>query len=51
MFYIYKKIIYSNIYNSADDIKEKLISLINPEKFKNSLLYNYKETLTDIYFI
>lgn len=42
-----KKIIYSNIYNSVDEIKEMLNSLIQDEKFKKSLLYNYKETLNE----
>ena len=45
-----KKIIYSNIYNSVEEIKEKLLGFINEEKFKNSLLYNYKETLTEYLF-
>ena len=40
-----KKIAYSNLYNSIDDVCRDAITLLNGEKFKNTLLYNYKETI------
>ena len=46
-----KKVIYSNLYDSIDDLKDKLNNLIEEESFTKSLLYNYKETLYEyIYY-
>ena len=45
-----KKVIYSNLYDSIDDLKDKLTNLIEEESFTKSLLYNYKETLYEYFY-
>lgn len=42
-----KKVIYSNLYDSLDNLKDKLNNLIEDKSFTQSLLYNYKETLNE----
>jgi len=42
-----KKLIYSNIFNSFKELKDKLNNLIEEETFKKTLLYNFKETLNE----
>ena len=42
-----KILIYSNIFNSFKELKDKLNNLIEEETFKKTLLYNFKETLNE----
>ena len=47
-----KNVIYKNIYNSIDDVtKEVILNILNRDKFRRSLLLQYKETIEKyIYF-
>lgn len=40
-----KKITYTNIFNSIEDIKKKINDIIEAQNFNETLLYNFKETL------
>ena len=41
-----KKIIYSNLYNSIKDVKEDVIKYLKSDDISKTLLYNYKETIS-----
>lgn len=40
-----KKITYSNIYNSIEEVNKDIINYLENDDFKRTLLYNYKETI------
>ena len=40
-----KKIIYSNIYNSMEEVYNDVIKFLKSEQFNDTLLYNYRETI------
>lgn len=42
-----KKVTYSTIYDSINDLKRDIENLIYKEKFNNTLIYNFKETLNE----
>ena len=44
-----KRITYSNLYNSIEDMKKSIYNLIKTDNFCGTLLYNYKETLKEYY--
>ena len=46
-----KNVIYKNIYNYIDDVIKEVINILNSDKFRRSLLLQYKETIEKyIYF-
>ena len=46
-----KNVIYKNIYNYIDDVIKEVINILNSDKFRISLLLQYKETIEKyIYF-
>ena len=45
-----KKTTYSKIYESINDLKDNINKIINNNKFNNTLLFNFKETLQDYLF-
>ena len=40
-----KKIIYSNLYDSIEDVCTDVNKILNSEKIKQTLIYNYRETI------
>lgn len=45
-----KKMIYSKIYETTEEIKLDIENIIKTEKFRNTLYYNYKETLKEFLY-
>ena len=42
-----KKIVYSNLYESLNELQKDIETIINDNKFKKTLLFNFKETLKE----
>ena len=45
-----KKVIYSKLYHSINDLKHDIENIISKNTFNNTLLYNFKETLKEYLF-
>ena len=45
-----KKIIYSKLYNSIDELQKDIETITNDNKFNKTLLFNYKATLKEYLF-